>query len=109
MIYEDLKASVRYQTCLFTALTGVLVGRQLTSKIEVAAALKVIESSEQNQTVKVLLSVLSESLLDDARAPCSPARGPNFEIISGGKELQSEGRAEPGQRSRGHHLRPANG
>lgn len=86
MIDDELRTVVRYQTCLFTALTGVLVGRKLTSRTEITAALSVVESFETDETVAALIGLLRESLLDSDAAPSEGDDRPVLELISGGKK-----------------------
>lgn len=81
----ELETLVRYQTCLFTALAGILVGRALTTRTEIAAALKVIGEEEDDVTVQILLRILGDILTDiDPDQPVTMPFAP-FEIIAGGK------------------------
>lgn len=83
---EDLYALARYQTCLFTALTGVLIGRGMSSREEIAAALDVVAQTEQDQTVEALLGLASASLRSPNAAPnAEPSPTRAFEVIAGGK------------------------
>lgn len=86
MADDDLTALIRYQTALFTAITGVLVARNLSTCQEIAVAIDVLASKETDPTVHTLLRMAGAALKGaESVEPNLGREYRPFEVLAGGR------------------------
>ena len=83
---DELTIAIRYQTALFTAIAGVLVARDLSTREDIAVAMDVLAAKEGEPTVRTLLGMVSAVLRGAGEE--TPDRAQEFrpfEVLLGGR------------------------
>ena len=65
---DELLFLIKYQTGLFTALTGILIARGVTERAELAAALSLVAQQEADARLRAFYGSVIDTL-EDRNAP----------------------------------------